>query len=528
MAVASKGAPKKVEFVKDFWPHYRRNALITIIALQAVGLAALGLFLWSAGLLHASSFVFWTILVVQAVVGVFASFLLYHFVALPMRFLLAALVHVAGEPTSITPPNPNEAYFDKNGFKPVLQTIYTLAASSPNATTPTFSSDTKDASTPAPVATPHSSVEAALDATICGFVVMDQNRAITYANKSTPIKVETDGSRSLELLFNENDTIDQWWDECEASAVHAEKTWARIPNKLPGEEDRRFFDVIASYNKGTSSEVVITLIDRTHLYSVGEEELDFIAFAAHELRGPITVIRGYLDVLQGELDTTLQADQKELFNRLSVSASRLSGYINNILNTSRYDRRHLRIHLVETTLKDVYDTIADDMNLRATSQNRALAVTIPDGLPTVAADTASLGEVIGNLIDNAIKYSNEGGSIEVKASSKGDVVELNVQDHGIGMPGNVVSNLFQKFYRSHRSRETVAGTGIGLYISKAIVESHGGTIGVRSEDGRGSTFTITLPTYKMVADKLKEGNNGNETLIGSEGSWIKNHTMYRG
>jgi two-component system phosphate regulon sensor histidine kinase PhoR/two-component system sensor histidine kinase VicK len=157
-----------------------------------------------------------------------------------------------------------------------------------------------------------------------------------------------------------------------------------------------------------------------------------------------------------------------------------------------------------------------------------LNVTIPEGLPTIAADTASLGEVFGNLIDNAIKYSNEGGSINVSASSKGDTIEWTVEDHGIGMPSSVVSNLFQKFYRSHRSRETVAGTGIGLYISKAIVESHGGTISVRSEDGHGSTFIVTLPTYKMVADKIKQDNNGNEALISSNGSWIKNHNMYRG
>ena len=274
--------------------------------------------------------------------------------------------------------------------------------------------------------------------------------------------------------------------------------------------------------------MVVTLVDRTHLYQVGEEELDFIAFAAHELRGPITVIRGYIDVLSDELSTTLQEDQKELFRRLAVSANRLSGYVNNILNTSRYDRRHLRMHLNETTVSDVYDTIRDDMALRASSQGRLLNVTIPEGLPTIAADTASLGEVFGNLIDNAIKYSNEGGSINVSASSKGDTIEWTVEDHGIGMPSSVVSNLFQKFYRSHRSRETVAGTGIGLYISKAIVESHGGTISVRSEDGHGSTFIVTLPTYKMVADKIKQDNNGNEALISSNGSWIKNHNMYRG
>jgi len=524
-------SPKSQQLVKDFWPRFKRGAVFLIIILQVLILVAIAALLTSNGFFHNNPIGFATTLIAQSMLGVVASLIIYRFIARPIKYLLAALVHVAGEPTTSTPPNPNDKSFEKSGFKPVLQAVYQLAS---DVKDPIEEGDNISNKTAAGVQRIDSSIapqvvlDTALDQSVCGFVIMNQDRNIVYASKATPIKVDTSGVESLDLLFNENDTLEKWWDECEQSAVHAEKTWPRIPSKLPNEENRRFFDVIASYSKGTQGEMVLTLIDRTHLYEVGEEELDFIAFAAHELRGPITVIRGYIDVLSDELSEVLQEDQKELFRRLNVSATRLSGYINNILNTSRYDRRHLRMHLSETTINAVYDTIHDDMDLRANSQNRALTVAIPDGLPTIAADTASLGEVFSNLIDNAIKYSNEGGIINVSALSKGDTVELSVEDRGIGMPSSVVSNLFQKFYRSHRSRETVAGTGIGLYISKAIVESHGGNISVRSEDGHGSTFTVSLPTYKTVADKLKAGNNGNEALIGNDGSWIKNHNMYRG
>lgn len=511
--------PKAPQLVKDFWPRFKRGALFIIITLQLLILLALALVLHSFGFFQNNPIGVAGALVANAILGIVASVIIYHIIARPIKYLLAALVHIAGEHTNTTPPNPNEEHFQKNGLSPVLRTIYQLAADTPDPIAES-STDKKPA---AP-----GSIEAALDATACGFVAMKADRSIAYANVSTPLKIDASGVQSLELLFDEHNNLYTWWDECTESAVHAEKTWSRIPSKLPDDENRRFFDVIASYNKESEYEMVLTLVDRTKIYEVGEEELEFIAFAAHELRGPITVIRGYLDVLQGELETVLQPEQVELFRRLTVSANRLSGYINNILNTSRYDRRHLSMHLAETTVKSVYDTIRDDMDLRASAQNRLLSVSIPEDLPTIAADTASLGEVFGNIIDNAIKYSNEGGSIVVVASSKGDSVEFAVEDHGIGMPGNVVSSLFQKFYRSHRSRETVAGTGIGLYISKAIVESHGGSISVRSEDGHGSTFIISLPTYKMVAEKLKASNNGNETLISSQGSWIKNHTMYRG
>ena len=516
---------QKPELVKDFFPKFKRGAIVLIITLQVLILIAIAAGLQYFGFFKDSPFAFVSTLVIQSILGVVASLIVFRFVAQPIKYLLAAITHIAGEPTNATLPNPNAEHFAKNGMKPVLQTLYKLAAEAPD---PIADGEMQLTNNSSPKAEAQAGIEAALDNTLCGFVTMNSTRQITYANKATPIHIDQAGVQSLDLLFNDTDTIQKWWDECEETAVHAEHTWARVPNKLPNEENVRYFDVLASYNKGSASEMVLTLVDRTAQYSTSEEELDFIAYAAHELRGPITVIRGYLDVIQDELQDVLQPDQKELFHRLTVSANKLSGYINNILNTSRFDRRHLKMHLAKSTMKEVYDLIADDMMLRATSQARSLAVNIPYNLPEIAADTNSLSEVFTNLIDNAIKYSNEGGMVNVSAAAKGDTVEFIIEDNGIGMPGNVVSNLFQKFYRSHRSRETVAGTGIGLYISKAIVESHGGNISVRSEDGKGSTFTVSLPTYQIVADKLKQGDNGNEALISNSDGWIKNHTMYRG
>lgn len=510
---------------RDFWGVFNRGVILTIVSVQLFILLALAALLYFAGIFHTDLLMFGLALAAQTLLGLSSSLIIYKIVAQPMKDLLAAVVHVSGERSSMTPPNPNSKHFEKTGFKDILQTIYELA--SKREETQVVATE-ESADTPAIITTPQGLVERALDETMCGFVIMNNAREITYANKAAPVNVTTEGTTKLSLLFNGQDTLENWLADCEQHAVHADRTWSRIPNKLPEEEGRRFFDVIASYDKGAESEVVLTLIDRTKLYSIGEEELDFIAFAAHELRGPITVIRGYLDVLQDELGPVLQDDQHELFRRLTVSANRLSGYINNILNTSRYDRRHLNLHLAETTVSDIYDTIRDDMQLRANAQNRLLSVAIPTDLPTIAGDPASLGEVFGNLIDNAIKYSNEGGAINVSAGMKGEFVEVYVEDHGIGMPAGVVSNLFQKFYRSHRSRETVAGTGIGLYISKAMVESHGGNISVRSEEGRGSTFIVTLPTYQSIATKLQSGDNSNKNLIDQGKGWIKNHSMYRG
>lgn len=463
----------------------------------------------------------WLIVSGLAFVSIVSSMVSMLVTSRPTGDLLAAITHISGEPTATPLPNPNDRKYINTGFQSALQTIYELAGTDHRSLN-SVDTDTKD------IIDVEEMKDTALDQTTSGFIVMDHNRKIVYANRAAPLNIDQDGVKSLALYFNGTDTLEAWLDLCEQESVHAEHTWTRIADKLPDQEDRRLFDVIASYEKGTKSETVITLIDRTNIYNVNEQELDFIAFAAHELRGPITVIRGYLDVLEDELSDVLQDDQHELFRRLTVSANRLSGYINNILNTSRFDRRHLNVHLQEETVSGIYGMITDDMSLRASSQNRLLTVHIPTDLPTIAADSASISEVFGNLIDNAIKYSNEGGSVAVTASVEGDFVQVSIQDQGIGMPGNVVSNLFQKFYRSHRSRETVAGTGIGLYISKAIVESHGGTISVRSEEGKGSTFSVMLPIYATVADKLMAGDNSTKGLIEHGDGWIKNHSMYRG
>ncbi len=517
MAVEEQKKIEQPVMVRAYWPRFRRYSLVLTILTQILVTLAIGLALIFGGVTDAS-ISFWITLIAILAACLGLNILLINQLTTPLRDLTNALTHIAGEPTTTTPPNPNAKQFERDGFKPLLQLIYEMAA------------DGKTADTPAkPTGGPAADLAAALDNTAAGFMVINTKKEVLFANAKAPVHTDPAGKKVIDLIFEDGITLDAWLKDCEEHAVHADHTWLRVANKIIGEEDRKIYDITASYQKGSEAEVVLMLFDRSSEYQPEDDDLDFIAFAAHELRGPITVIRGYLDVLGDELEGKLDGDQTELLKRLVVSANRLSSYVNNILNASRYDRRHLKIRLREDSIADIYDTINDDMQLRATSQNRLLAVHIPDSLPTIAADRASASEVLSNLIDNAIKYSNEGGTVEVSAKQDGDFVKISVQDHGIGMPGSVVSNLFHKFYRSHRSRETVAGTGIGLYISKAIVESHGGKIEVRSAVGEGSTFEFTLPVYSTVADKLGANNNSNEGLIDrDDGGWIKNHAMYRG
>lgn len=510
---------KPPKLASQFWPNFLKKKITLLILSQLFISLVIGFLLVFAKIFTINSIILWSIVGIIFVLCLSVNLMILFSATRPTKDLLAAIINISGERTTLTPPNPNVKKYAKTGFRDALQTIYTLSSNKEDSAS--------EPSTPKPD-NKISFLNSALDTTICGFVALNNQQAVVYSNKSAPVHIDQNGVQTLDLLFNGSDTLKAWLEECNDHSLRAEHVWTRIPDRLPNLEGRRFFDVFASYEKGMIAETVLTLVDRTDNYIIDEENLDFISFAAHELRGPITVIRGYLDVLEDELSDVLKDDQHELFHRLVVSSNRLTGYINNILNTSRYDRRHLKMHLVEGTIKSVYEMISDDMQLRANSQNRLLTVSFPTDLPTVAVDVASMSEVFGNLIDNAIKYSNEGGAINVTAKAAGDFVEVVFQDNGIGMPESVVSNLFQKFYRSHRSRETVAGTGIGLYISKAIVESHGGTISVRSEDGKGSTFVVSIPTYLAVADKLQASDNSNEGLISEGKGWINNHSMFRG
>lgn len=502
--------------IRDYWPRYRKRMIIITILMQIIITLIVALSLIFAGFAP-TSLEFALIITATFAATVGANLLLLlSVILLPLRDLTAALTHVSGEPSDVRPPNQNAAHYDRDGFSPLLKLIYKLAV---------------DGDKPKVTTQPAGSLlDEAMNHSSASIIILDEKGKILYGSKTAPLREAKDGGTELALLFEDEVDLGMWLADSAQRFVHASNNWLRVADKIVGEEGRRVFDVSANYEKGSKAPVVLVCFDRTDLYQPEDEQLDFISFAAHELRGPVTVIHGYLDVLAQELPATPDFEEvRILLSRLIVSSNRLSGYISNILNASRFDRRHLKVQLAEHSLASVYDIVRDDMALRASTQNRLLSVEIPADLPTVAADPSSLSEVLSNLIDNALKYSNEGGSVILKSRVDGGFIRTDVIDHGIGMPGNVVGNLFHKFYRSHRSRETVSGTGIGLYITKAIVESHGGTIEVKSEEGKGSIFSFTIPIYATVAEKLQAGDNTNESLIRSGSSgWIKNHAKFRG
>lgn len=490
----------------DYFPHHVHRILAATSLVLLCEILVLYALL-SAYKLSATTLI--SLLAIIVIIQGVSFFVVLRMALKPLSIITRAVTQISGQPHNVTPPNVNVPEHVKSGLRDVVQTIYDA-----NMTTGGSS---------------HQSTDMA-DILPCGVIGLDDMQHIVYHNRYAPVTATASGDKALTLQFNPDSSLEKWIKKAVESKVTDINIWTSIPDADPERSERKIYDVIVVYEKNAQSgiETRIVTIDRTASYLENQEDIDFISVAAHELRGPITVIRGYLDVIIHELQPKLNADQNALLERLDVSASRLAGYVNNILNVSKFDRKHLQLHLKEDTLVAVVSSVADDLILRAKTNQRLLSFQIPDGLPTIAVDRNSLTEVISNLIDNAIKYSHDGGQILVTASVDGNYVRCSVQDNGIGIPPSVAEHLFEKFYRSHRTKNSISGTGIGLYISRAIIESHGGKIGASSTEGEGSTFTFSVPVYKTVADKLTSGHNGNQGIIRSSSGWIKNHSKIGG
>ncbi len=212
--------------------------------------------------------------------------------------------------------------------------------------------------------------------------------------------------------------------------------------------------------------------------------------------------------------------------KMNASAQQLAAFVNNILNVARVDGDQLVLELHEENWGEIIRSAANTLALRAKVRGITLEFSIAQDLPTVGVDRVSIYEVISNLVDNAIKYSGNSKHIRINTHLTQDsLVETTVQDWGVGVPTSVVPNLFNKFYRNHRNQSQIGGTGLGLYLSKAIVSAHGGNIWVRSKDGEGSTFGFTVLPYSQLTAERKA--SGNSEITRDAHGWIKNHSLYR-
>jgi len=219
---------------------------------------------------------------------------------------------------------------------------------------------------------------------------------------------------------------------------------------------------------------------------------DFVANVSHELRTPLATIKGYAETLL----TGAMEDKKVLKDFLQIidrHASRMTNLIEDLLTLSMLESQQIPLRLEYTDIREILKNVVHGFEKRARDKGLHMSCNLDSDLPGLHIDRVRMEQVFVNLIDNAIKYTNE-GRISIQAFQEDSSIKIKIQDTGIGIPEKDIPRIFERFYRvdKGRSRE-LGGTGLGLAIVKHIIQGHNGKIEVNSKVGQGSTFTITLP-----------------------------------
>lgn len=237
---------------------------------------------------------------------------------------------------------------------------------------------------------------------------------------------------------------------------------------------------------------VCVLRDITQYRELDTLKSDFVSTVSHDLRSPLTLIRGYATMLQmvGELND----QQRGYLNKIMIGVDNMSRLVNNLLDIGRIEAG-VGLQLEKKPVDEVVKTVVGLLHLQANQKQIQLTTEVPDQeLPSIEADQALLQQALFNLVENAIKYTDSGGKIVVGVSVAQNHVEYSVHDNGIGIAPADQKRLFEKFYRAGRKGVNPdRGSGLGLTIVKSIIERHGGIVLVHSQLGKGSTFTLVVP-----------------------------------
>jgi signal transduction histidine kinase len=239
---------------------------------------------------------------------------------------------------------------------------------------------------------------------------------------------------------------------------------------------------------------------------------EFVANVSHELRTPLTSIRSYAETLTENPDMEKETEVSFLHVILNES-DRMTKIVQDLLELSRFDAGNVQFNFERFSISKSIEDVRDAVRLEAASRGHTISVTIPEGLPHIVGDRARIEQVLINIVSNAIKYTPDGGYIDITSGSGDGHVWVAIQDTGIGIPEEDIPRLFDRFYRvdKARSRES-GGTGLGLSIALEIIQRHGGDVDVTSVVGEGTTVTVRLPIEPKAADGEKSAGGRHHAL----------------
>jgi two-component system phosphate regulon sensor histidine kinase PhoR len=279
----------------------------------------------------------------------------------------------------------------------------------------------------------------------------------------------------VDQLDNENHTV-----EHELRVLNPNERWLQVNGA-------------AIFNgSGRRHGTILVFHDLTRLKQLESARKEFVANVSHELRTPLSLIKGYVEtLLDGAKDNPEVA--AKFLQTIERNADRLKLLIEDLLTISELESGRVKLNLQVVALRPAVDKVIDDLKVRAGAKNVSMFNQAPN--VSLRADGNRLEQVLGNLIDNAIKYGRPNGNVTIGGGAGNDgYAEIFIRDDGAGIPQEALERVFERFYRvdKARSREQ-GGTGLGLSIVKHIVQTHGGKVWAKSEPGRGATFCFTMP-----------------------------------
>jgi len=262
-------------------------------------------------------------------------------------------------------------------------------------------------------------------------------------------------------------------------------------------ESERIYQVQTAMVKGedqSSIGVVAIFNDITEIRSIERMKTAFVSTVSHELRTPLTSIKGFISTLLQDTEGFYDKDTvREFYTIIDQECDRLTRLISDLLNVSRIEAgRALDLNPQPVNLSELVDKVVAAQ--KSYTNKHEFKIELDPQLPVIVADTDKVDQILTNLTNNAVKYSPNGGTITVRGRPLDGMVQLAVEDQGMGIPKEHLNKVFDRFHRvDNRDTRKVGGTGIGLYLVKHLVEAHGGRIWVESEVGKGSKFIFELP-----------------------------------
>ncbi|MDP2683280.1 MAG: ATP-binding protein [Deltaproteobacteria bacterium] len=328
-----------------------------------------------------------------------------------------------------------------------------------------------------------------------GVIVIDDKRNILYANpfftKTFSAEGDLKGKRLADIVNDEMllKTVDN---------VFSSKKGQPQEITIQGKKNQVLEARLVPFPMNTSRVVIGFFRDVTEEKRVEAIKRDFVANVSHELRTPLASIKGYaetlLDGAMNEPDTL-----KNFLSIINRHAGRMAVLIEDLLTLSMLESHHLPLKLEPVDIRALINSIIQGFEKNAGDKGLKLTADISDDISSVIADRVRLEQVIVNLVDNAIKYTNS-GAVKVVVNIADNMLKVDVEDTGIGIPEKDIPRIFERFYRVDKGRSRdLGGTGLGLAIVKHIIQAHNGKIWVKSIPGKGTTYSFVLPFNSSVA-----------------------------